>query len=99
MYVLNCSVKLLGKRNILIRLTGKGRTERTADLFEFAHNHIGIIKKILIYKLSRFVFGNHHPFGHYICNTLSFLQKQNICRNLCSGVFLKGVIRQANSAD
>ena len=99
MNILNRTVKLLSKRNILIRLTGKGRTERAADLFKFAHNHIWIIKKVTVYKLPRFVFGNLHPFGHYIRHSFTLLQEQNIRRNLCSGVFLKGVIRQANSAD
>jgi len=32
-------------------------------------------------------------------SVFTLLQKQNIRRNLCSGVFLKSVIRQADSTD
>ena len=75
----------IGKWLIGKRLAGQGRTIRTADGFQRAADHFGVLGKIAVEGKSVLRLGGVQPACVLFQNAVPFLQEDNICHSLGSG--------------
>ena len=95
----NGFVQKLGKVGIFIRDNGIFFAESAGHGFPFAKYHFGMSDKVGVHLHAVFIGVQVYPFRLKVNEPIPFLQDQNIRNNLRSGVSLKGVVRQSNSAE
>ena len=99
MNVCNGFAELLCKVSSLIRYTEGFRTETPRYHFHLAEYHFGMLYKVAVHRNAVLVCAEMHPVRLNIYNAVTLLQDENIRNDFRSGVALKGVIRQTDSAE
>ena len=99
MNVCNGFTELLCKVSALIRYTGGFGTETPRYHFHLTEYHFGMLYKVAVHRNAVLVCAEMHPVRLNIYNAVTLLQDENIRNDFRSGVALKGVIRQTDSAE
>ena len=62
----------------------------------FAKNHIGIIDKVLVYRVAVFGLTEMNPIGFDFDGSVTLLQKQNVGNDTRTGIGKKGIVGQSD---
>ena len=87
------------KVGVFVWLTGRFFAEPSRHHLHLTENHIGMIDKVAVHLDTVFIGIQVYPIRFNVNDTVTLLENQNIGYDLCSGVSLKGVVRQTDRAE